>query len=259
MAGLIFLIPATWILIGDGKFILYFWYYVVCWPISNYLIVFSDRFIEPYLWPLAPFFSIVILASEIITSILKYFRKNVFHLIIEGLERISIFLVFAFAFYLLISWLPEQLWMPKWATAILYITLLFYVNGIDILKGIKDNILFKYWGRKSEVITTEVFLDRILKLNLKSSCIKLVRDIRKKSLLNNDKETLRLVESLAVNLEYAIRAKIRPENTDKSLDFFALWIDQFSRKHREGIGWLGSQFLDEMYLLVEQLHRRSEK
>ncbi|MDJ0509802.1 MAG: NACHT domain-containing protein [Crocosphaera sp.] len=110
----------------------------------------------------------------------------------------------------------------------------------------------------ARVIETSLFL-RTQEVNRAKRINKIIRRKRQKIVRNIVKNPSNIIKLITSTFESSKHSLIeRMIETYSGSDFFTDWLKQYTRKDKKRLVDLGSEFLDELYMLIEQIQARQK-
>jgi hypothetical protein len=129
------------------------------------------------------------------------------------------------------------------------ITIKGYFSGRDLAK-------FKKWLKiPLKLVTAEELLHLLSQYQTPEYSKRLITVIREKNVLSTSEDSENLISELALALESTMRSKPLPNDFIAS-EFFRKWMEQYTRKNKSRLVSLGREFLDEIYIMLEQMRSK---
>ncbi|MGK7883248.1 MAG: NACHT domain-containing NTPase [Crocosphaera sp.] len=163
--------------------------------------------------------------------------------------------------YKSILFLATMFWFPIIVSMCIFLSILCY-RILSI--WITDLIKWRKWITKkhhADSMMAENILNLMKLYNNSIFCEKLIIYSRENNLIvaNEDSETmlkeLALILEISISEGYTYNANI---DKNSSSDFLQHWLKQYIRKDKYRLVKLGSEFLDELYILIEQIRVRQK-
>jgi hypothetical protein len=130
------------------------------------------------------------------------------------------------------------------------------LSGPSAYFQLRDQLRFQKWQRVPVKQLTAQQMLHLLSLYQSAEFSKiLIATIREKNALIPTEESENSIKYLALALESTIEDRLSDKNAMAS-EFLLRWIEKYNQKDNQRLRKLGAEFLDEIYLLLEQVHFR---
>ncbi len=216
---------------------------------------YTGKFTHPFWWSFFLLFPILFIVAK---SIPKDY-------LLVGFSAFAMFSIIGGTLYLFIPWIAQILgydlflWIINALGVItIFIQLLLMGVTTTLSDWIKDWFRFKKWIKlRPSLITTQDLLNLITPYHRSDFCKRLIITIRERNsiLITDDSE--QLINELALCLESHLILKKNIDNYSGS-KFFNAWLKQYTLKDKSRFVKLGSEFLDEVYILLEYIRARRQ-
>jgi hypothetical protein len=225
-------------------------------------------FLFPLLW--APF---AIVASEqgLFTSLIwwpflglfpilcmAFYFKRTLRFVIQSLPVIlasTLLAAFMLNLFIVLSiWLaPEKIRLMSFLVVFIFVCTLY---GPSAYFQLRDYQRFQKWLRVPvKQLTAQQMLHLLSLYKSAELSKKLIATIREKNAVIPTEESENLIKYLALALESTIEERLFDKDVMTS-EFLIRWIEKYNQKDNQRLRKLGAEFLDEIYLLLEQIHFR---
>lgn len=288
---MMFFFPFLALISSELKWIL-FLAVIMFWAPFSLLAALTGKFVHPLWWLLIPFWPILYLIrnmQKLLTALWKSFAKNIFYLILIIISSVFLLSLIGLTVYLAIENIPVRI------IVLLFLLRPIFSTVKNLILWVIDWMRWYRWDKKiKSPLTIQEFLQTLVEYNYAEFRNRFIKTVREQGLLIAGNDTEILINRLALSLEHArlIRNKeietlgkkpwfkqllpninvqdlvknfsrsnlIRPlEENIHQEGFFDIWLANYQKDSKnELISW-GSEFLDEVWRLSEQLraNRRS--
>ncbi|MGK7961626.1 NACHT domain-containing protein [Crocosphaera sp.] len=283
----LFVFPLLWsifaiLAVNTGQFTEWWWWFLLLLFPLFYLIFNLRKFLKFCISILSNFWIYIIVLFYISFIYLALWALENVENIVEG---ISVIVITFYTLYLLVyffrylnKWLPDLNKWRKWVKRNKYPNTIDIQEWLRLVNSYHTNQFTKKLiiiSRERELIIvnkdTESILYELatmienslfLRKQLLSRKQKVNKRIRQKLFKNSLRKPSNIIKIIISLFKDLKRSKHNPvesmiENYSGS-EFFTDWLKQYTRKDKQRLVNLGSEFLDELYMLIEQIRARQK-
>jgi len=120
-----------------------------------------------------------------------------------------------------------------------------------------DRVKWYYWRKKNRgTISLKSLLEAFNKCKTPKFCANIMNFTRESRRLESDNETESELQELAFAVEYALKNKIKEDETirwNAKSHFVTDWLTKYTKSDKKRLSKLGPEFLDELYMQIEQI------
>lgn len=120
-----------------------------------------------------------------------------------------------------------------------------------------DRVKWYYWRKKNRgTISLKSLLEAFNKCKTPKFCANIMNFTRESRRLERDNETESELQELAFAVEYALKNKIKEDETirwNAKSHFVTDWLTKYTKSDKKRLSKLGPEFLDELYMQIEQI------
>jgi hypothetical protein len=210
------------------------------------------------LYPVLPIWDGICNIPMAIKSIIGYFKRSWHNLLILA----GVMLLYSS----LILSIPNVTIASKTGDIIniIAVTLpLAFIAGLLTYQGINwlaDQSKFLKFNKDPKSINESEFLEMLVQYFYPASCTRFIKRVKAENLFNSNNKEYELIESLAIALEICLGVDNRnKKQKELSGNAFYMWLEKHKEKNfrwrAKSLNWLGSNTLDEINILLEQLEK----